>query len=187
MLKKVLLVLGALVVLFLIVVAMRPADFKIVRTATIAAPDSVLFAQVNDFHNWGAWSPWAKLDPAMKETYDGPASGTGATYAWTGNSDVGEGKMTILENTPSSLVEIKLEFLKPFAATNIAEFSFVPTGNGTTVTWTMTGTNNFMAKGFDLVMNMDKTVGKDFEKGLAGMKAVAEAKAGNQPAPTPTP
>lgn len=172
---KVLIVLIALVAVFVIVVATRPADFRVTRTARIAAPPSAVFAQVNDFHNWMAWSPWARLDPAMTQSYEGAPAGPGAAYSWSGNSKVGAGRMTILDSHPSDLIRIKLEFLKPFAATNTAEFTFKPEGGQTVVTWSMTGKNNFMAKAFGLFMNMDKLVGGDFEKGLAQMKSVAEA------------
>ena len=175
MLKKILLVVAALLAVLAVVVALQPADFSITRSATIAASDSVVFAQINDFHKWQAWSPWAKLDPAMTQTYSGASAGAGATYAWKGNKDVGEGKMTILESTPNSVVRINLEFIAPFAATNIAEFSLTPMVGGTTVAWTMTGRNNFMAKGANLVMNMDKLVGGDFEKGLTQLRTVSEA------------
>jgi uncharacterized protein YndB with AHSA1/START domain len=130
---------------------------------------------VNDFHKWEAWNPWGKLDPAMKESYEGAPAGVGAVYTWTGNSQVGEGRMTITESRPNELIRIKMEFLKPFAATSTAEFTFRPEGNRTTVTWTMEGTNNFMAKAVHLVMNMDRMIGGQFEKGLAAMKSVAEA------------
>jgi hypothetical protein len=166
MLKKVLIGVAALIVVFIAVVAMQPADFKIVRTATIAAPGAVVFAQVNDFRKWEGWSPWAKLDPAMKQTFEGAESGAGAVYSWEGNNDVGAGRMTLTESRPSELVRIKLEFLKPFAAVNTTEFSFAPQGSdSTTVTWSMDGKNNFMSKAFCLFMNMDKMVGGDFEKG----------------------
>ena len=177
MLRKVLIILGLLVALFAIIAALQPAHFKVERSLTIAAPDSVIFAQVNDLHNWNAWSPWAKLDPAMKETYEGAAAGAGASYSWAGNSKVGEGRMTILESTPSSLVRIQLQFLKPFAATDTSEFSFTPAGKGTTVRWAMTGDNNFMAKAIGLFASMDKMVGKDFEMGLSQLKTVTEAAA----------
>jgi uncharacterized protein YndB with AHSA1/START domain len=175
MIKKILIGLVVILGVLAIVIALQPTDFRITRTATIAAPPATIFAQVNDFHQWDAWSPWAKLDPAMKTTFDGPAEGPGALYTWSGNNDVGEGRMTIAESHPSDLVRIKLEFLKPFAATNTTEFTFKPEGGQTLVTWTMTGTNNFPAKAFGLFMNMDKMVGGDFEKGLAQLKAVAEA------------
>jgi len=172
-----LMVLAGLVVLFLIIVALRPSQFRIERRAKIAAPPAVVFGHISDFHNWLAWSPWEKLDPQLKRTYDGPASGTGAKYAWQGNKNVGEGRMTIVDSRPGELVRIQLEFLKPFAATNITEFTFQPEGNQTAVTWAMTGNHNFMAKAFGLFMNMDKMIGGDFEKGLASMKSLAETQA----------
>ena len=163
--------------LFVIVVAMAASDFRVVRTATIAAPPSDVFVEVNDLHKWEGWSPWAKIDPAMKQTYEGAPAGTGAIYTWSGNDEVGEGRMTITESRPSDLIRIKLEFFKPFAATNTAEFTFKPEGNQTAVTWSMTGNNNFMAKAVHLFMNMDKMVGGQFEKGLAQMRSVVEAAA----------
>jgi hypothetical protein len=181
-LKKVLLTVAALLLVLAVVVALQPAAFSITRSATIAAPDSVIFAQINDFHNWKAWSPWAKLDPAMTETYEGTAAGVGAGYTWKGNKDVGEGRMTILESTPNSRVSIKLEFLAPFAATNTAEFALTPAAGGTNVVWTMTGRNNFMAKAANLAMNMDKLVGADFEKGLTQLGTVATAATAATPA-----
>ena len=179
MLKKILVALALLIIVLVIVVATRPAGFRITRSATIAAPPEVVFAQVNDFHKWDAWSPWAKLDPAMKQTYEGAPAGTGAVYSWTGNKEVGEGRMTLTESRTNELIRIKLEFLKPFAAVNTTEFTFKPEGNQTTVEWSMTGSNNFMAKAFGLFMNMDKMIGGDFEKGLAQLKSVAEAASKN--------
>ncbi len=172
----VLLVLAAIVLVFVVVVASQPADFRVVRSAAVAAPAAEVFAQVNDFHNWNAWSPWAKIDPDMKLTYAGAPAGTGAIYSWLGNSKVGEGTMTILDSKPSELIRINLEFRKPFKATNITEFSFKSDGEKTVVTWTMTGHKNFFFKAFGLFMNMDKLVGGDFEKGLSAMKAVVEGK-----------
>ena len=121
MLKKILIALAVIVVVFVGVVAMQPAEFRVTRTTTIAAPAPAVFAQVNDFHKWTAWNPWAKLDPAMKHTYEGAPAGSGAIYAWAGNGEVGEGRMTLTESRPSDLIRIKLEFLKPFAGTSIAE------------------------------------------------------------------
>jgi hypothetical protein len=146
-----------------------------VRSINISAPPATVFAQVNDFHNWEAWSPWAKLDPAAKATFEGPSAGEAAIFRWVGNEEVGEGSMMITESRPSDLVRIKLEFLKPFAAINTAEFTFKPEGNRTVVTWSMFGTNNFIAKAFCLFINMDEMVGGQFEKGLASMKSVTEA------------
>ncbi len=175
MLKRILIALAAIVVVFVAVVAMQPSEFLVVRTATISAPAPVVFTQVNDFHNWEAWSPWAKLDPAMKQNYEGAPAGTGAIYTWAGNDQVGEGSMTITESRPSDLIRIKLEFFKPFAATNSVEFTFKPEANQTAVTWSMAGKNNFIAKAVHLFMNMDKMVGGQFEKGLVNMKSVVEA------------
>jgi hypothetical protein len=165
---------AVIIAAFAVVAAMQPAEFRVVRSATMSAPASHVFAQVNDFHKWDAWSPWAKLDPTMKQTYDGAAAGTGAIYHWAGSGKVGEGGMTVTESRPSDLIRIKLEFLKPFKATNDVEFDFKPEGNQTLVTWSMSGRKNFMLKAFGLFMNMDKMVGGDFEKGLASMKAVVE-------------
>ena len=167
-------VIAAIVVLFLIIVALRPSDFRIERKATVNAAPAAVFAQVNDFRNWRAWSPWEGRDPNLKRTYEGPGAGNGAVYSWAGNRDVGEGRMTIVESRPGELVRIKLEFLKPFAATNTAEFTFAPQADGTLTTWSMTGKHNFMAKAFCMFMDMDKMIGGDFEKGLAAMKTVAE-------------
>lgn len=175
MVKKILVALLAIVGLFLVVVAMQPADFRVTRSTTVNAPAARVFEHVNDFHKWDAWSPWAKLDPNMKKTHDGAPAGPGAIYRWLGNDDVGEGQMTLTDTKPSERVRIKLEFKKPFEATNTTEFVFKPEGDKTEVTWSMSGTNNFMAKAFGLLMNMDKMIGGDFEKGLTQLKAVAEA------------
>ena len=155
-------------------VSTRPADFRIVRSRVIPAPPAAVFDQVNDFHKWEDWSPWAKLDPTMKQTYDGPPAGPGAAYSWAGGGKVGQGRMTILESRPNDLVRVKLEFLKPMAATNTTDFEFQPDGAGTRVTWTMTGRHGFMGKLFDAVMNMDKVVGRDFEKGLTNLQTATE-------------
>jgi hypothetical protein len=175
MLKWSLAAIAAVVVIFVVVVAMQPSDFKVERSATMRAPAPAAHAQVNDFQNWRAWSPWEKIDPVLKRSYEGPKAGTGAIYAWQGNGDVGEGRMTITESKPGELVRIKLEFFKPFAATNTAEFSFKPAGSdSTSVTWTMTGRNNFLSKAMCLFVDMDKMVGGMFEQGLTQMKTVVE-------------
>ena len=160
-----------------VVIATRPSDFRVSRSATIAAPPETVFPHVNELKKWDAWSPWAKLDPNAKNTFAGPPAGKGAAMSWAGNNDVGEGKMTISESRPNELVQFKLEFYKPMAGNCDAEFTFKPEGNGTTVTWTMTGKNNFMAKAISLVMDCDAMVGGQFEKGLASMKAIAEGTA----------
>ncbi len=158
-------------VVFLVIAAMQPAAFKIERSAVIGASREAVFPLIEDFHQWSRWSPWEKLDPSMQRTYSGAEKGIGAQYAWAGNKKAGEGRMTILECQAPQTVVIKLEFLKPFAATNHATFLLTPAGEGTKVTWSMTGDRPFMMKAFSLVMNMDKLVGGDFEKGLANMDA----------------
>lgn len=175
MIKKILIGLVVVIAILVVVILLQPATYQVERSTTINAPANVVFAQVNDFHKWNAWSPWAKLDPAMKQTFEGAPAGTGAVYTWVGNKEVGEGRMAITESHPSDLVRIKLDFLKPFAASSTTDFTFTPQGNQTLVKWKMTGDNNFMSKAFHLVMNMDKMIGGDFEKGLAQMKVVAEA------------
>ena len=174
MLIKTLIALAAIAIVVVVVVASRPARFHVARTATIAANPPAVFTQVNDFHRWDAWNPWAKLDPAMKHSYSGAPAGVGAVYAWAGNSQVGEGRMTVTESRPSELIRIEMEFLQPFARTSTAQFTFRPEGDHTVVTLSMEGRNNFMAKAIHLVMNMDRMIGGQFEKGLAQMKAVVE-------------
>jgi len=178
--KKLLLTIAAtiavLVLGFLIVVAVQPNEFRVSRSAKMAAPPATVFAQVNDYHNWDAWSPWAKLDPNAKVSFEGPTSGTGAKFSWSGNDQVGAGQQTIVESRPDELIRIKLEFEKPFKNTCTAEFTFQPQGDQTVVTWSMFGQNNFLGKAFSLFMNCDKMVGGEFEKGLASMKAIVEAK-----------
>lgn len=175
MMFNLLIVLAALVVLFVLIVSFRPSEFRVERSATVAAPAEVVFAQVNDLHNWEGWSPWAKLDPAARQTYEGPPAGVGAAFAWSGNKKIGEGRMTVIESRPHEFVRFRLDFLRPFKATNTAEFAFKAQGNQTAVTWTMLGENNFFSKAMQLFVNCDKMVGGDFEKGLAQMKSVAEA------------
>lgn len=173
-LATILMVLAALLAIFLIIVATRPDEYRVSRTVTIAAPAPAIFDQINTPKNWEAWNPWGKVDPNMKLTYDGPASGVGASYAWVGNNQVGEGKMTVTESKPVELVRFRLDFYKPMAGTSDAEFTFKPDGDKTTVTWSMSGKNNFIAKAMCLFMDMDKMVGGQFEKGLADLKQVVE-------------
>ena len=158
-------------------VATRPSEFRITRARTMAAPPEAVHALVNDFHKWTEWSPWEKLDPDLKREYSGPSAGVGAAYHWVGNNKVGEGRMTITGSQPPHGVTLRLEFLKPWKATNTTQFEFLPSGSGTTVTWTMTGTNNFMFKAMGLFMNMDKMVGPDFEKGLANLETATAGSA----------
>jgi hypothetical protein len=174
MLTTILIAVAAIVVVLIVVSAKRPDEFRVTRKGSVSAPPAVVFAQVNDLRKWQAWSPWAKMDPAATMTYEGPTAGTGAGYTWAGNNKVGEGRMTITESRPDELIRLKLEFLKPFKATNMAEFTFKPEGSQTVVTWSMFGRKNFASKAFGVFINMDKMVGGDFEKGLASMKSVVE-------------
>jgi len=177
MLKIVLITLAVIVVVFVIVVALQPATFMVTRSITMAAPPAIVFEQVNDLRKWDAWSPWARLDPNAKNTFEGPPAGTGAVCAWSGNNQVGMGRMTITESRTNELVRFRLEFVKPMAGTSDAEFTFKTQGGQTAVTWTMTGKNNFIAKAMCLFMSMDKMAGGQFEKGLANLKNIAEAAA----------
>ncbi len=170
----ILIAIAVIIAVLVIVVAMQPTDFRIARSATISAPPAEVFGLVNDLHAWDDWSPWAKLDPAMKQTYEGPSAGTGAIYSWSGDSKAGEGRMTIIDSQPYQLIKIQLQFVRPFSATNDVEFTFKPEDGKTLVSWIMTGRNGLMGKAFSMLMNMDKMVGGDFEKGLASIKAIAE-------------
>jgi hypothetical protein len=180
MLKKLLVLVAVFVVVaigFLIFVAMRPAEFHIERSIAINAPASAIFPHVNDFHKWAPWSPWEKIDPDMKREHGGAESGVGAMYSWAGDSNIGEGKMTITESKPDELIVIKLEFIKPFAGVNTVHFTFKPEGEKTNVTWRMDGTNGFAAKMLSVFMNMDAMVGNSFAEGLTALKGIAEAPA----------
>ena len=172
---KILIGVAVVIVLLLLLIVSRPSTFHVERSITIAAPPERVFALVNDFRQWPAWSPWEKKDPNMKRTYGDVTRGVGGTYAWAGTGNVGEGKMTIERSERPTLVGIKLEFFKPFAGHATAQFSFQPEGDATQVTWSMLGESNFLGKAICLVMDMDKMIGGDFEKGLAGMKAVSES------------
>ncbi|MEO8427589.1 MAG: SRPBCC family protein [Verrucomicrobiota bacterium] len=174
MLKIILIALPVIVVVFLIIVALRPSEFRVTRAARVSAPPAAVFAHVNDLHKWEAWSPWAKMDPAAKSTFAGSPAGPGASMAWAGNNKVGEGSMTITESRPNELIRFRLDFLKPFKASNTAEFTFKPEGKQTAVTWSVTGRNNFMFKAVGLFMNCDKMLGGQFEQGLANLKSVTE-------------
>ncbi len=174
MLKKILIVLVLAVAGVLLYAATKPDTFQVQRRATIAAPPERVFALIDDFHRWGEWSPWEKLDPAMTRTFEGPASGTGAVYAWKGNKDVGQGRMEIAESSPPGRIAIKLDFIEPMESNNVTEFVLAPKDGGTEVTWTMRGPSPYLTKVMDTVVGMDRLIGKDFEAGLANMKAAAE-------------
>lgn len=179
MLKRILLwtaaVAALFVVVFLVLVALQPDEFVITRSATLKAPPEQVFEQINNFRKWQAWSPWAKLDPQAKNSFEGPTAGEGAVFRWSGNDRVGEGTITITESRPHDLVRMKLEFVRPMEDQADTDFVLKPVDKQTQLTWTMAGKNNFMSKAMCLFIDMDAMVGGDFEKGLANLKAVVEA------------
>ena len=177
MLKILLIIVAAIVVLLLAVVVFastKPDTFHVERSATINAPPEKIYPLLNDFNQWQSWSPYEKKDPAMKRTFAGATSGQGAVYSWDGNSDVGAGRMEITEATPSSKVQIKLDFIRPFEGHNVATFTLSPAPQGTTVTWAMDGPAPLIAKVMGLFFNMDTMIGGDFALGLENLKAIAE-------------
>jgi hypothetical protein len=151
------------------------SSFEISRSTTIAAEPATVHGKINDFHEWTAWSPWEDVDPNLQRIYTGPDEGVGAHYAWQGNRQAGQGSMEIETSTPEA-IGIRLSFLKPWKATNDVVFTLTPSGSGTDVTWKMTGEHAGLGKVFSKVLSMDKMLGKDFEKGLARLKAVSETK-----------
>lgn len=171
-----------LILAFLAYAASRPDELRVQRDVSISAEAAKIYPYINDFHKWNAWSPWEKRDPSMKRTFSGAESGKGAVYEWDGNDEVGKGRMEIMDSIPSDKVVIKLDFIKPFEGHDTAEFSLVPDGANTKVSWLMYGPNNFLSKVMDCVFNMDKMLGTDFESGLSNLKTVTEAKATSAPA-----
>jgi uncharacterized protein YndB with AHSA1/START domain len=168
-------VLAFAIAMVLILAATKPDTFTVQRAAVVKAPPEKLFPLINDFHQWGTWSPWENKDPGMKRTYSGTASGRGAVYAWDGNKNVGSGRMEILDASSPSKIVIKLDFLKPFEAHNTAEFTMLPQGDGATnISWVMHGPAPFISKMMQVFMNIDKMVGKDFEIGLSNLKKLTE-------------
>jgi hypothetical protein len=174
MLKYIALAIAAAIAIVLVLAAMKPDTFTVARKTAIKAPPEKIFPYVNDLKAFGTWSPYEKKDPNMKRIYTGPQAGKGAIYAWEGNKEIGQGSMEITESTAPGKVGMKLDFLKPFEAHNKVDFTMVPKGDSTEVTWAMTGPVPFVAKIFHVFMNMDKMVGTDFEVGLANLKALAE-------------
>lgn len=151
----------------------RPDEFRVQRTTLVKAPPERIYPLIADLQAWKTWSPYERKDPKMMRTFSGPQAGVGAAYAWDGDKNVGSGRMEITEATPTKVV-FRLEFFKPFEATNAATFSLSPAGDGTNVTWSMDGRNKLLNKVVCLFMDMDKMVGTDFEAGLASLKAIAE-------------
>jgi uncharacterized protein YndB with AHSA1/START domain len=162
------------IAIVLILAAAQPATFSVRRATTVEAPAEKIFPLINDFHQWESWSPYENKDPAMKRTYSGAASGRGAVYAWDGNKNVGSGRMEILETSVPSKVVIKLDFITPFEGHNTAEFTMLPQGDATNLTWAMHGPTPFMMKVMHVFINMDRMIGKDFEAGLANLKLLTE-------------
>lgn len=159
-----------------VVVWLQPDDYRLTRSTVIAAPAETVFAKVNDLRRWDDWSPWAKLDPSAKITFEGPQAGVGASFKWDGNDKVGAGTMTITESKPNERVATRTDFVKPFEGSSRTDFIFSPAGNQTNVIWTMSGTHNFISKAICLVMNMEKMLGPDVERGLVQLKQVSEGK-----------
>lgn len=174
MLKTIAVVAALIVAGVLLFAATRPDTFRVERSASIQAPPERVFQLINDYRNWAVWSPWETKDPAMKRTFGAVASGKGAVYAWEGNRDVGQGRMEIAESVPPLRVAIKLDFVKPFEAHNRVDFTLEPASGATSVKWAMQGDTPYFAKILHLFIDMDAMVGKDFEAGLANLKAAAE-------------
>jgi len=175
MFKKILIALVVVVGVFAVIVSRQPSEFRMTRSAVITALPAAVFPHVNNLRAWDAWSPWVKLDPNATSSFEGPAAGKGAIMKWSGNMQVGEGTMAITESHPNDRIVFQLDFVKPMPASNIAEFTFTPQGKQTLVTWSMSGHSNFIGKAMSLIMNCDKMVGGQFEKGLADLKSIVEA------------
>jgi hypothetical protein len=167
-------VLAIAIAIVLILAATKPDTFSVQRAIAVRAPAEKIFPLVNDFHQWGTWSPYENKDPAMKRSYSGASSGKGAVYGWEGNKNVGSGRMEILDASAPSEIVIKLDFFTPFEGHNTAEFTMLPQGDVTNVTWLMHGPAPFMNKVMQVFMNLDNMIGKDFEIGLANIKTISE-------------
>jgi uncharacterized protein YndB with AHSA1/START domain len=174
MLNIVLTILALAICAVVLYAATKPDTFRVERSVAIAAPPEKIFPLVNDLHQWEPWSPWEKLDPTLKRTYSGAASGVGAVYEWQGNKNVGHGRMEITESTAASKVMLKLHFIKPFEAHNTVEFVLSKDAGGTRVTQAMYGPSPFISKLMSLVFSMDKMVGSKYEEGLGNLKTLAE-------------
>lgn len=175
MIKKIFIAIIAIIVAFAVIVYLQPEEFNVSRSIKISSSADTIFPHINNLRQWDAWSPWAKLDPNAKNSFEGPDEGVGAIMHWVGNSDVGEGSMLITEIKQNEFIKFKLDFIAPMKATNTAEFTFTPAGDQTSVTWSMSGKNNFIGKAIGLIFNCEKMVGGQFEKGLASLKEIVEA------------
>ena len=174
MIKTIALSIVVLLAALLIYAATKPDSFRVERRAAINAPPGKIFALINDFHQWESWSPWEKIDPALKRTYSGAASGKGAVYEWNGNKDIGQGRMEIVESSPSSKIVLNLDFVTPFEAHNFVEFSLSAEGDSTTVTQAMYGPSPYISKLMTIFFSMEKMVGDKYEEGLDNLKKLAE-------------
>ncbi len=181
-LLKLMVVFAAALGLLVLIVSTRPNELRISRSVVIKADSTSVFAHVNDFHLWDEWSPWAKLDPQAKTEFEGPSSGKDAVFKWSGNAEVGIGSMTIVESSPAERIRIRLDFVSPQQDSSDVEFTFVPDGDSTRVTWTMTGQHTFVSKAICFLLNMEKMLGGQFETGLAKMKAAVEKEAASKAA-----
>lgn len=174
MIKLIAIVVVVLVAALLIFSATRPDTFRMQRTASIKTPPEKIFPLINDFHSWGSWSPYEKKDPTMKRTYSGAANGRGSAYEWEGNNEVGKGRIEISESSPPFKVTLNLDMIKPIEGHNVVEFTLQTQGDAANVTWAMHGTSSYLAKVMGIFFSVDSMIGRDFETGLANLKAVAE-------------
>ncbi len=174
MIKTIAIIIVVLIAAILIYAATRPDTFRVERSLSIKAPPEKIFPHINDFHQWQAWSPWEKIDPAAKTNHSGANNGVGAVYEWNGNNEVGQGRMEIIESSPPSKVILKIDFIKPFEGHNTIEFTLVPQADTTTVTQAMYGSSPYLSKVMCLFFSMDKMVGSKYEEGLATLKVIAE-------------
>ncbi len=173
MIKTIVIVFAVLIAAILIYAATRPDSFRVQRAASIEAPPDQIFPLINDFRQWEAWSPWEKIDPEIKRTYSGAASGIGAVYEWSGNKDIGQGRMEIIESSPAGII-LKIDFIAPFEAHNTVEFTLVSQDGDTTVTQAMYGPSPYLSKLMDIFCTMDTMIGEKYEEGLANLKSIAE-------------
>ena len=172
--SEIVLLLFVVLAVLIVIIIRQPTDFSISRSIRLSAPVSRVFAQVNVLRNWDAWSPWARLDPKAERIFEGPEAGVGAVMRWSGNRQVGVGNMTLTESRPDELIWFRLEFLKPFQATNTAEFVFSVEGDQVVLTWIMRGRNGFAGKAMGLIMSCDKMLGGQFEQGLSAIQSIVE-------------
>jgi hypothetical protein len=174
MIESLAIIIVALIVALLLYAATRPDTFRVERSLSIKVPAEKIFPLINDFREWEPWSPWEKADPALKRSYSGAASGEGAVYEWSGNKNIGQGRLEIVESLPPSKVKLKIDFIEPFEAHNMIEFTLVPQGDSTRVTQAMYGPSPFTSRLMGIFCSMDKMVGQKYEEGLANLKALSE-------------